>query len=743
MNVTLLKNDIKQKPLFAIATVIFMGISALLIGLTCLLASNLLGSIDHLMSVGISPDYLQMHQGELDEKEIASFVGQQEDVEDYQICHFLNLDNNELWLGEQSLSDNTQDNGLCVQGEHFDFLLDLNNQKPVVKPGQVFVPACYESMYQLSIGDVFRIEEETLEIAGFIRDSQMNSMMASSKRFLVCEEDYNRLLSKGAEEYLIEFMLKSDDTGSFTTAYTNAKLPANGPVITRPLIKIMNALSDGMMIMVIFLTGLIVLGISLVCIRFILITQMESDRKELGLQKALGIPKKKLQKRYLWKYLFFSALGGCMGLLGAWILKNLLLEQMMRLYGVSAGGIGSMVIAILTVAMIEGLIMLFISKTIGKFQRISTLEALFEHAKQRKVWKQHVLMTGMIAACVFLMVIPQNLYHTIMDSSFVSYMGIGESELCIDVRNGENLKERTAALEQTLKQDSQVESYVVLSTAAYTAKAGDGDEYHIVITKGNHTAFPISYLEGEAPKEAGEIALSVMQAKELACGLGDSILITEQGKEERLLVCGIYSDITNGGRTAKVKELECETPVMWSTAYANLAEGTNKDAWIQTMSQEGQKVVDIKQRILNTYGQTMKQIQYASVVSVVVACIIVFVVLTLFFSMLTEEKRYEISLKKALGVTNRTIYRDYLMQGVICSVIGSILGVLGGVTLGESLCGMVMEQFGATGLSFVIPVGIVYVLIPLLTIMVTLAGIGVGLGRVKTMKPYECCMGKE
>lgn len=107
MNVTLLKNDIKQKPLFAIATVIFMGISALLIGLTCLLASNLLGSIDHLMSVGISPDYLQMHQGELDEKEIASFVGQQEDVEDYQICHFLNLDNNELWLGEQSLSDNT------------------------------------------------------------------------------------------------------------------------------------------------------------------------------------------------------------------------------------------------------------------------------------------------------------------------------------------------------------------------------------------------------------------------------------------------------------------------------------------------------------------------------------------------------------------------------------------------------------------------------------------------------------
>ena len=58
--------------------------------------------------------------------------------------------------------------------------------------------------------------------------SQMNSMMSSSKRFLVSAADYERLKAMGSEEYLIEFLLDGD-AGDFTTAYTDAGLPANGP----------------------------------------------------------------------------------------------------------------------------------------------------------------------------------------------------------------------------------------------------------------------------------------------------------------------------------------------------------------------------------------------------------------------------------------------------------------------------------------------------------------------------------
>lgn len=153
----------------------------------------------------------------------------------------------------------TEDNGLCVQGKRFDFLLGMDGTCPEVLPGEVYVPICYRDRYGLAAGSTMTIEGQTLTVAGFIRDAQMNSMMASSKRFLVSAADYALLRDQGEEEYLIEFLLRDGvDMNVFQTAYTASGLPANGPTITRPLVRMMNALSDGTMIFVIFLMSIII-----------------------------------------------------------------------------------------------------------------------------------------------------------------------------------------------------------------------------------------------------------------------------------------------------------------------------------------------------------------------------------------------------------------------------------------------------------------------------------------------------
>ena len=163
----------------------------------------------------------------------------------------------------------------------------------------MYVPVCYKNEYGLKIGDLMQIASEKLSIAGFLRDSQMNSMMASSKRFLVNEADYERIKPLGSEEYLIEFKLKEgSDTNAFATAYKDAGLPGNGPTITYPLVKMMNALSDGMMILVILLVGAVVLFISMLCIRYMILTQLEKDKREIGMLKAVGISKKDLRSLY-------------------------------------------------------------------------------------------------------------------------------------------------------------------------------------------------------------------------------------------------------------------------------------------------------------------------------------------------------------------------------------------------------------------------------------------------------------
>ena len=68
-----------------------------------------------------------------------------------------------------------------MQGEKFDYLLSTENHVLNVSQGEVYVPVCYRTQYDLHIGDTMEIGSQKMHIAGFLRDSQMNSMMASSK----------------------------------------------------------------------------------------------------------------------------------------------------------------------------------------------------------------------------------------------------------------------------------------------------------------------------------------------------------------------------------------------------------------------------------------------------------------------------------------------------------------------------------------------------------------------------------
>ena len=332
----LIFNDIKNHKLLSASTVLFMTASTMLFSLAAMLFVTLSGSVDRLMETAVCPDFLQMHSGNIEPGKIDEFAKTNPSVADYQISGFLNIDNSIIYLGDNNLSDSTQDNGLCIQNERFDYLIDIEQNSPEVSEGEVYVPACYKSMYNLGVSDTMKIGDEKLRIAGFIRDSQMSSMMASSKRFLVNKADYDRIKKIGSEEYLIEFLLTENaDTNLFSTDYSNALPYTNGPQITKPLIKLMNVLTDGIMIFVILLTGVAILLISLLCIKFITSISVEKDRSEAGMLKAIGVSNKNIRFLYFSKYILLSVVGLILGIIGALIIKEPLSYKLKESYGVT------------------------------------------------------------------------------------------------------------------------------------------------------------------------------------------------------------------------------------------------------------------------------------------------------------------------------------------------------------------------------------------------------------------------
>ena len=729
MKIRILWNDIKGNRLLAVTTWLFMAICAFMFALTCFLFVSLMSSVDTLMEKAQTPDFLQMHAGQIKEEELVEFAEENEQVRDYQILKFLNLENSSIFLNNHSLADSTQDNGVCVQSGSFDYLLDLENKTIHVSDGEIYVPVCYRKEYGLIVGGTVQIGKNFFTIAGFLRDSQMNSMMASSKRFLVSPSDYRRLKEEGSEEYLIEFLLREEaDINAFVTEYTDAGLPSNGPAITKPLIRMMNALSDGLMILVILLVSVVSLLISMLCIRFSLLTQIEADRKEIGMLKAIGISRDDIRQLYNMKFLALSGLGAVLGLLLAFLVKGSISAQVQELYGA-------------------------VRRTLKRTEKLSAVEALTgqygEKKKRLLPSSQNMIVALVITLGIFMMILPQNLLSTIASPRFVTYMGIGDGEIRLDIRQTEDIAGETEQVEKLLVEDEQITSFVTLRTTSCRTVLPDGSHNSLQVEQGNHTIFPVTYAEGEAPKEKNEIALSYLCADEFGLSEGDRILISIDGKLQEYTICGIYSDITNGGKTAKVAYLHGEEPLMWSVFYVSLKDNAEKTEWLseytENLSNSGisAKAVDIREYVDDTYGQTIQQIRTAAKVAGMVAALVIFAVVFLFTRLHVTKDRYDISLRKAIGFTGRDIKRLYLLRYLPVMLVGILAGILFANILGEKLAGMLLKSLGATGFSFLIDYKTVCLVVPVVTVTIASCAVLLGLLKIKNIGPYECCMGKE
>ncbi|MGN0412379.1 MAG: ABC transporter permease [Lachnospiraceae bacterium] len=740
----------------------FTAITVMLFSLSILLFSNLTGAIDHLMEMAKTPDFLQMHTGELDPIEIEKFVQERQDVEDWQICRFLNIENSILFLGDKTLKDSTQDNGICVQSKGFDLLLDTENQEPEVEAGTVWVPACYQKKYDVQVGDLFYIGKETLTVAGFIRDSQMNSMMASSKRFLVAESDYERLQGYGSEEYLMEFLLKPQaDIGSFQTAYENGNLPGNGPTITRPLIRMMNALSDGIMIFILVLISLMVLLISLVCIRFMLLTKIEDEKKEVGLLKAVGISKKEIRVMFIRRYVFLTGIGTVVGFLASLLVSRPLSEQMRKLYGTGENGNKVLLLSAFGAVVLAGFILLYLFRLLKKLNEMTAIQVLTGQCDTGRK-KDGMFCIFLVAAIVvFLMLVPANLYSTMSSERFVTYMGIGNSQIRMDIRQTEDISGKQENLRKLLEQDGRVEKFSMFQTSQIPAQLSDGEMRNLLVEQGNHTIFPVSYSKGKAPVKAGEIALSSLLAQDMNLDVGDTVSLKPGSAYEDYVICGIYSDITNGGKSAKVnsfipygssqdfshgssQDLSHGSPkIMWSIVYLTLDPEASQKEWMKDYQMEGVEIADIHDHIEGTYGQTLSQISKLSVMIKLVAVLIMILVIALFLRLLVAKERIQISMKKAMGFVSGGIRNTYLVRAAMYMIPGILVGMVLGNFAGEQLCGMALKSLGADGFRFVMNPWEAVCIIPALALAAGFAAMYIGTREIRNIRPVECLQGRE
>lgn len=763
MLVRIVKKDFQRNKIITAVLFLFLMLSAVLIASASHIIMSLTGSLNHLLTVSKAPHFVQMHAGPIDERELQMFGSTNPLVQEYQLAKVLGIDGSHVFMGDRLTSEqnSVMDIGFVKQNRSFDYLLNLQNQTIHVSKGQIAVPIYYMQSKDLKIGDTVRVSngkwEKTFLIVDFVRDVQMNPAIVSSKRFVVSDADFAALEQQiGQIEYLIEYRLTNlDKLSEFHQIYQSSNMPNKGPTIDYHLFKSLNALTDGMIVVVIVLVSILLMLIAMLCLRFTIISTMEEDLREIGVMKAIGIAQRDIIQLYLAKYMVMAALATILGYVASLGVMRLFTENISLYLGAAPNSLLLHVIPVVAVCLNFGVTVGFCRLILRRFQRITAVEALrsgtvgetraknspwlslhkYSHVNVNAFlgWKdvyERTRMFGLLifiyAICLFIILVPIQLLHTLHAPSFISYMGVGKSDIRIDLQQSKNMEQRFAQMIHTIKNDPAVQKFSPLITSRFDMLSSEGKWEGIHVETGDFTLFPLTYSDGAAPKEANEIALSDLNAKELKKRVGDTLILLVDGKEKQMTVSGIYQDITNGGRTAKARLPHDPKTVLWYVVALDVKPGKSVQAKMNQYAQvfSPAKITHLESYLSQTLGNTIEQLQLVTMLAVLISLSFSLLITSLFLKMLMVKDRSQIAILKSIGFTTRDIQAQYMTRMLLVSAVGILLGTMAASTIGQSLVRMLWSFMGASKIQLLsnplVDYGIVPVVFLIIVVLVTL-----------------------
>ncbi|MFT3875167.1 MAG: ABC transporter permease [Propioniciclava sp.] len=766
MNVRYALNDLRKGWGVSLALVVTLTLCAFLMAAGAMVMERSAGAVDRLFSHAKPPHFLQMHTGEYDPAAVEAFANGREEIGSWLIEEMIGVDSSALAWGRPatgetgSIADSLIDNLFVTQNDTFDFLLDEADRTPRPQPGEVYVPVAYQQRFALRAGDELRMTTaegvRTWTIAGFVRDAQMASSLSSATRFLIGEADFAHLVRDGVgvPEIIVEFRLH-DPAGAdaLQTAYTaDSALPRNGQAVTDSMIRMINAISGGLVAFALVFVGVLLIGIALLCVRFVIRGTVQDEVREIGAMKAIGLPHSTIAAMYLAKYVLL-ALAACLaGGLAAAPAAQALTADVRRSYGQAVLGPATVLAPALALAVMFALVIGICRGVLNGVGRIEVVGALVHGttltergaARQarrraggahrsafasfrggdvnrvlaltdlRADARQWALITLVFGLAAVLMILPTNLLSTLTSPRFVTYLGAADSDLRVDLQFADQLDATRAALLTTLERDDRVASAHVYGREMHEAEGPEGWET-LRVDVGDH-ATSVEFLHGRRPLE-GEIALSVLNAERFGVGVGDTLAVRDGAAVRTPLVSGIYQDVTSGGRTAKMQG-QASTGASGYVIYLDLAEGADPAAVAAEYDGgfPGASFVPMRAYTAQTLSYVTDGLMRAAVLASVFALGVALLMSYLYLDLRRARERSRTAILAVLGFSGSELAAQIRLKTLIAVTVGVTLGVLAAATAGEALVSAALSAagIGITRLSFLPNPWLVYLAYPLL-----------------------------
>lgn len=783
MYLNILKRDLKRKKSMNIILLVFIILAVMFVSSSVNNLAAVAGSLDTYLDKANMSDYVVATRGvSVGGKGAESVIKELDYVQNYYVedCIYAQTSNVTDKNGEYL---NVKDVGIITAFEdsHIKFFDSNNNEFTEVKDDEVYLKKSLMTQNDISVGDkikfTFGDTSQEFTVKGYMKDAVLGSSMMSAQRFLISKNSFDRLEAEKANELY---------HGQIIFAYTDdiaaleQKLADGTGIVfqgSRDLIKttyIMDMIIAGVLLVV----SVCLILIAFVILRFTITFTLSEEYREIGIMKAIGIKNKKIRGLYLVKYFAMSVIGAVIGFIGGIPFGNMFLQQASENIMMTSGGY---FINVVCTVVVVGIIMLFCYRCTAKVKKFTPVDAIrngttgqrfkrksimkLSKSKLRPVpfmavndilcgVKRFVIMALTFTIGLLLITIMLNITNTLKSDKLIAWFSIAESDVYITdkaadrfiTENGQKLLEKELDSISDKLEKNQIKSKCF---GEMFFKFGISNEKYSC----NSSAFlgvgtttdQYVYLNGTAPQNTNEVALTYIIADKIHAEIGDTITIKTTQGDKKYIVTAIYQSMNNLGegiRFHQDEKLDFAQAIGffgYQVKYTdNPTESERKDRLEQVKElfpdyevRAGGEYVDY---MVGGIAGYMDGINNIIIIVVMIICVLVGMLMEKSF--LTKEKG-EIAMLKAVGFRNSSIIFWQTLRTAIVMLFSVILAIILSEPLGQLAIGGIFRMLGAYNIIFDVNILQTYVIYPLLIFAVTVFAVFVMAQQVRKVSSSE------
>lgn len=768
----ILKKDLKRKKTMNIILLVFIILASMFMSSGVSNIITVTTALDSYFEMADVPDYWAISENRSTGKNIRGTLENASAIDEFRIEELVRLSQSNITRVGEPLDDSNINQMLVLQSDRdkgINYFLDDGSILESVPKGMIYAVRYTENNMGLKTGDKITVEIEGVSreftFAGGFKDAVCGTELIGIKRFIISGEDF--------DEYMSDETIKNVYGGKFLyihTADLDKTLSQIAEISDDFTFSVKTETLNKAYIFDMIITGLILVVsiiliiISFAVLRFTIAFTLSEEFREIGVMKAIGIQNTKIRGLYLTKYFAISVVGAAIGLVFSYPFGKMLMSLSTNSIIINEGN--TVFVNVICAVLVTAIILLFCLGCTGRVSKMSPIDAVRNGQTGERFRKKGVMSLGksrlggatFLAAndiisspkryavitltfflCMSLLIILSNATASLKSGKLLKYFGqadchavtdIGDETMKFLTEDGhEKVKIYLEDMEQTLAENDMpaecMTEYYIYSMIKY----GENESKTAILQGTGTTMDMYEYLEGTAPQNSDEIAVTTLLAKKLGAEIGDTVTVSyPTGETAEFIITALYQSMSNQGISVRV-HTDCGINYIAASGSA----GTQikfTDAPDETeVLRRIEKIKELypKFSIVKTAGETVSAttgvgdaIDAVKKMSAVLTMILAALITVLMERSFIAKEQAEIALMKAIGMRNAKIYGQHTLRFFISATAAVLIAELLGMPLTKLCLDPIFKTMGLEmGVEYVQNPVEIYAVFPIIVLAAT------------------------